>query len=96
MGYNSLIVSQNLNPIQKMPTEWNQQLSKCLISKVIKCSEKSNIGMNTKFSKKKINYKIVECKTKEWSTKYWNESMGKQICRMFASTFLYYSGIALY
>ena len=40
--------SQNLNLMQKISTQWNQQRSKYVFSKVIECLEKPNTRMNTK------------------------------------------------
>ena len=53
-------VWQNLNLIEKTPTQWNQQLSKYIFSKVIECFEKSNTQINTTHSKNKSQiYKVL-------------------------------------
>ena len=53
-------VWQNLNLIWKTPTQWNQQLSKYIFSKVIECFEKSNTQINTTHSKNKSQiYKVL-------------------------------------
>ena len=48
-------VSQNLNLMEKTPTQWNQQLSKYIFSKVIECLEKSNTQINNTFEKQIAN-----------------------------------------
>lgn len=44
-------VSQNLNSMQKMSTQWNQRLIRYAFAKVIECLDKPNIRMNTECSK---------------------------------------------
>ena len=53
-------VSHNLNLMEQTPTQWNQQLSKYIFSKVIECLQKSNTRMNTTYSKNKSQiYKVL-------------------------------------
>ena len=43
-------VSQNLISMQIISTHWNQQISRDVFPRVIKCLEKLNTPMNTKHS----------------------------------------------
>ena len=54
-----------MNSMQKMSTQWNQQLSEYVVSKVTKCLEKSKTRTGTKHSKTNWLQKVIEYKADE-------------------------------
>ena len=61
--------------MQKMSTQWNQQLGRYVFSKLPGLNVlfgKIKYRMNTKHSKTNLLQKIIKCKASEYSTKYSN------------------------
>ena len=58
-------VSQNLNSMKKMSTQWNHEICRYMFSKVIEVLEKSNFSMNAKHLKSNRFQKTIRYKRNE-------------------------------